>query len=160
MLNRQDAKECPKTMHSRLGSLRLGVFAVSLVPMTENEISKVIVDAAFTVHKALGPGLLEKVYEHCLAAELRFAGLNVSQQLALPVHYRDQQLDLGYRIDLMVEGKVLIEVKASEGLNDVHMAQVLTYLKLSGTHLGLLINFNEALLKRGIRRIVDQLEER
>jgi len=127
--------------------------------MTENQISKVVVDAAFVVHKALGPGLLENVYEHCLAAELRHAGLEVAQQRALPVHYRDQKLELGYRIDLLVEGKVVIEVKACDGLNDVHLAQVLTYLKLSGTHLGLLINFNEALLKRGIRRVVDRLTD-
>ena len=127
--------------------------------MTENQISKLVVDAAFTVHKALGPGLLENVYEHCLAAELRHAGLEVIQQRALPVYYRDQKLELGYRIELLAEEKVVIEVKACDGLNDVHLAQVLTYLKLSGTHLGLLINFNEALLKHGIRRVVDRLTD-
>ena len=127
--------------------------------MTENQISKLVVDAAFTVHKALGPGLLENVYEHCLAAELRHAGLEVIQQRALPVYYRDQKLELGYRIDLLVEEKVVIEVKACDGLNDVHLAQVLTYFKPSGTHLGLLINFNEALLKHGIRRVVDRLTD-
>lgn len=127
--------------------------------MTENEISKVVVDAAFAVHKALGPGLLENVYEHCLAAELRYSGVQVEQQRALPVYYRDQRLELGYRLDLLVEGKVVVEVKACDGLNDVHLAQVLTYLKLSKTRLGLLINFNEALLKRGIRRVVDQLPD-
>lgn len=127
--------------------------------MTENEISKLVLDAAFAVHKALGPGLLENVYEYCLAAELRHAGVSFDQQRALPMNYRDQRLELGYRMDLLVEGKVVVEVKACEGLNDVHLAQVLTYLKLSGCHLGLLINFNEALLKRGIRRVVNQLPE-
>lgn len=127
--------------------------------MTENQVSKIIVDAAFAVHKALGPGLLESVYEHCLAAELRHAGLEVVQQRGVPVFYREQRLELGFRIDLLVEGKVIVEVKACDGLNDVHLAQVLTYLKLSGTHLGLLINFNEALLKHGIRRVVDHLVE-
>jgi GxxExxY protein len=127
--------------------------------MSENELSKVIVNAAFTVHKELGPGLLENIYEHCLAAELRSAGLEFEQQQALPVIYKGQRLDLGYRLDLLVERKVVIEVKATDGLNDVHMAQILTYLKLSGTKLGLLINFNEALIKHGIRRVVRGLPE-
>jgi GxxExxY protein len=127
--------------------------------MSENELSKVIVNTAFTVHKELGPGLLENIYEHCLAAELRSAGLEFEQQQALPVIYKGQRLDLGYRLDLLVEKKVVIEVKATDGLNDVHMAQILTYLKLSGTKLGLLINFNEALIKHGIRRVVRGLPE-
>lgn len=127
--------------------------------MSENELSKVIVNAAFTVHKELGPGLLENIYEHCLAVELRSAGLEFEQQQALPVIYKGQRLDLGYRLDLLVEKKVVIEVKATDGLNDVHMAQILTYLKLSGTKLGLLINFNEALIKHGIRRVVRGLPE-
>ncbi len=127
--------------------------------MSENELSKVIVDSAIQVHKALGPGLLESIYEHCLAAELRFRGIAFEQQRALPVYYRDQRLELGYRLDLIVDGKVVVEVKACDGLNDVHLAQVLTYLKLSGSRLGLLINFNEALLKRGIRRVVNGLRE-
>ncbi|MBK6368562.1 MAG: GxxExxY protein [Flavobacteriales bacterium] len=127
--------------------------------MTENELSKVIVNAAFVVHKELGPGLLENIYEHCLAAELRSVGIEFEQQRALPVVYKGQRLDLGYRLDLLVEKKVVVEVKATDGLNDIHMAQVLTYLKLSGTKLGLLINFNEALIKRGIRRVVRGLRE-
>ena len=127
--------------------------------MIENELSKVIVNAAFVVHKELGPGLLENIYEHCLAAELRSVGIEFEQQRALPVVYKGQRLDLGYRLDLLVEKKVVVEVKATDGLNDIHMAQVLTYLKLSGTKLGLLINFNEALIKRGIRRVVRGLRE-
>ncbi|MBK6627595.1 MAG: GxxExxY protein [Flavobacteriales bacterium] len=127
--------------------------------MSENEISRVVVDAALTVHKALGPGLLENIDEHCLAAELRHRGVSFVQQRALPVNYRGERLDRGYRLDLIVEDKVVVEVKACDGLNDVHLAQVLTYLKLTGARLGLLVNFNEALLKTGIRRVVHQLAE-
>lgn len=127
--------------------------------MHENEISKVIVDAALTVHRELGPGLLESIYEHCLAFELRERGLQGAQQQALPAHYKGVALDLGYRVDIWVETMVVVEVKAVEALNDVHLAQVLTYLKLNHNKLGLLINFNVALLKNGIRRVVYGLEE-
>ncbi|MEO8590266.1 MAG: GxxExxY protein [Flavobacteriales bacterium] len=127
--------------------------------MNENELSKHIVDAALTVHRALGPGLLESVYEHCLAFELRERRLQVLQQQALPAHYKGVALDLGFRIDIWVDGKVVVEVKAVDALNDVHLAQVLTYLKLSGNTLGLLVNFNVVLLKSGIRRVVNGLSE-
>lgn len=127
--------------------------------MTENELSKVIVDAALTVHRELGPGLLESVYEHCLAFELRERGLTVVQQQALPAHYKGTALDLGFRVDLWVERKVVVEIKTVDALNDVHLAQVLTYLKLNDNKLGLLINFNVALLKHGIRRVVNGLVE-
>jgi GxxExxY protein len=123
--------------------------------MTENEISKRIVEAALEVHRELGPGLLESVYEHCLVLELRRLGLRCDQQVGLPVRCKGEQLDLGFRMDIIVEDHVVVEVKVSEGLNEVHFAQVLTYLKLSGCKLGLLINFNEALVKRGIRRVVN-----
>lgn len=125
--------------------------------MTENEIGKVIVDCALRVHKALGPGLLESTYEACLLFELREAGLPVEAQKALPVVYREVKLECGYRIDLLVENKVVIEIKSVETLNDVHLAQILTYLKLSGNKLGFLINFNVKLLKEGIRRVVNNL---
>lgn len=127
--------------------------------MTENEISKRIVEAALEVHRELGPGLLESVYEHCLVLELRRMGLRCDQQVGLPVRYKGEQLDFGFRMDIIVEDHVVVEVKASEGLNEVHFAQVLTYLKLSGCKLGLLINFNEALVKRGIRRVVNGLDD-
>ena len=127
--------------------------------MHENEVSKHIVDAALTVHKELGPGLLESIYEHCLAFELRERGLHVLQQQPLPAHYKGVTLDLGYRIDPWVERKVIVEVKAVEALNDVHLAQVLTYLKLGGNTLGLLVNFNVALLKHGIKRVVHGLAD-
>ena len=125
--------------------------------MTENEIGKIIVDCALKVHKALGPGLLESTYEACLRYELMQAGMVVEQQKALPVIYNEVKLECGYRIDLLIENKVVIEIKSVEALNDVHLAQILTYLKLSECKLGFLINFNVALIKAGIRRVVNNL---
>jgi GxxExxY protein len=122
--------------------------------MTENEIGTLILDAAFEVHKNLGPGLLESAYEACLAHEILRKGVAVETQLPLPVIYKEVKLDCGYRIDLRVERKVIVEIKSVEALNDVHLAQVLTYMKLSGIKLGYLINFNVKLLKNGIKRIV------
>ena len=125
--------------------------------MTENEISKIIFDSALKVHKALGPGLLESAYEACLFYELKKAGVNVQKQKALPLVYEEVKLEIGYRIDLIVENKVIIEIKSVEALNDVHLAQVLTYLKLSNCKLGMLINFNVSLIKNGIRRVANNL---
>ena len=125
--------------------------------MTENEISNIIVDSALKVHKALGPGLLESSYQECLYYELIQTGLAVEKQKALPLIYEEVKLDIGYRIDLLVERKVIVEIKSVEALNDVHMAQILTYLKLSECILGLLINFNVALIKSGIKRVVNKL---
>lgn len=125
--------------------------------MTENEIAKVIVNCAYKVHTALGPGLLESSYEECLFYELQKYELNVEKQKPLPLVYEEVKLDIGYRVDLMVNNKVIIEIKSVDALNDVHMAQILTYLKLSGCKLGLLINFNVALIKNGIRRVVNNL---
>lgn len=109
------------------------------------------------MHTALGPGLLESAYEECLYYELVKAGLKVEKQKTLPLIYEDIKLEIGYRLDLMVENKVIVEVKACEGLNDVHLAQVLTYLKLSNVKLGLLINFNVSKVKNGIQRVVNNL---
>ncbi|HWP83378.1 MAG TPA: GxxExxY protein [Bacteroidota bacterium] len=125
--------------------------------MTENEIGKVIVDSALKVHRELGPGLLESTYEACLQYELLQAGLRVEAQKALPVVYHEVKLECGYRIDLYVENKVVIEIKSVEALNDVHMAQILTYLKLSRCKLGFLINFNVKLIRDGIKRVVNDL---
>ncbi len=125
--------------------------------MTENELSKIIVDCMFRVHSNLGPGLLESAYEECLYYELIERGVNVKRQTGLPLIYEDIRLEIWYRIDLIVENKVIIEIKAVEALNDVHKAQVITYLKLSGCKLGLLVNFNVALIKNGIKRIVNNL---
>jgi GxxExxY protein len=125
--------------------------------MTENELSKIAVDCIFKVHKTLGPGLLESAYEECLYFELIKAGLSVEKQRGLPLVYETIRLELGYRLDMIVENKLIIEVKSVEALNDVHKAQVITYLKLSGCKLGLLVNFNVALIKDGIKRIVNNL---
>jgi GxxExxY protein len=125
--------------------------------MTENEISEKIIGCAIQVHRELGPGLLESSYLECLYFELIQVGLSVEKQKPLPLVYKEVKLDCGYRLDLMVENKVVIEVKAVEALNDVHMAQILTYLKLSKCRLGLLINFNVVLMKDGIRRVANKL---
>lgn len=123
--------------------------------MTENEISKIVFEFALKVHKNLGPGLLESAYEECLFYELKKSNLIVEKQKALPLIYEEVKLDVGYRIDIIVENKFIIEVKSVESLNEVHLAQVLTYLKLSNCKLGLLINFNVKLLKDGVRRIIN-----
>jgi GxxExxY protein len=125
--------------------------------MDENELSRIIIGCAIEVHRELGPGLLESVYEHCLTYELIKTGVAISIQHPVPVIYKNDRLDLGFRLDIWVDQKVVIEIKAVEELNDVHLAQVLTYLKLTGSKLGLLINFNVPRLKDGIGRVVHGL---
>lgn len=125
--------------------------------MTENELSKIIIGIGIEIHTELGPGLLESSYEECLCYELKKAGFKVEKQKALPLTYKEVNLEVGYRMDLLVEDKVVIEVKAVESLNDIHLAQVLTYLKLSKCKLGLLMNFNVYRLKDGIKRVVNGL---
>ena len=125
--------------------------------MTENEISQKIIGSAIEVHKQLGPGLLESTYETCLAYELKQMELDVKQQQALPVVYKEVKLDAGYRIDLLIENKVIIEIKSVEALADIHTAQLLTYLKLKDLKLGLLINFNSVRVVDGLKRIVNNL---
>lgn len=123
--------------------------------MTENEIANLVFDCALKVHHALGPGLLESAYEECLFYEIKETGLFVEKQKPLPLIYKDIKLDIGYRVDLMVENKFIIEIKSVEALNDVHLAQLLTYLKLSDCKLGFLINFNVKLIKDGIKRVIN-----
>jgi len=123
----------------------------------ENELSKIILDAAFRVHSALGPGLLESAYEACLAYELRNEGLEVLTQVPLPLVYREVRLDIGYRLDMVVEDLVIGEIKAIDSLTAIHQAQVISYLKLSGKKLGILINFNTLRLRDGIKRVVHGL---
>lgn len=125
--------------------------------MNENEISRVILDAAFRLHSAVGPGLLEKAYEACLAYELRSAGLNVRTQVPLPLIYKEVKLDTAYRLDLLVNDLVVIELKSVDLLAPIHQAQLISYLKLSGKRLGILINFNVVHLKHGIKRVVNGL---
>ena len=111
-------------------------------------------DAAFMVHRELGPGLLESVYEHCLAEELAVAGRSVERQIAVPVSYRQAKLDVGFRLDLLVDRKVVVEIKSIDALASIHTAQVLTYLRFSRLRLGYLINFNTVRLKDGFRRLI------
>lgn len=125
--------------------------------MSENELSRIVFDSALKVHKALGPGLLESAYEECLIFELKKVGLKIEKQKALPLIYEDVKLDIGYRLDIIVENKLILEIKSVVALNDVHFAQLLTYLKLTNCKLGLLINFNVVLMKNGIRRVVNNL---
>jgi GxxExxY protein len=125
--------------------------------MNENELSKLILDSAIKVHRKLGPGLLESAYEECLYYELRKLNLFVEKQKPLPLIYDNVKLEIGYRIDLLVDSKVVIEVKSVDALNDIHLAQILTYLKLSDCRLGLLINFNVMMVKEGFRRVVNKL---
>ena len=127
--------------------------------MTENEIAKEIVDAAYKIHTQFGPGLLESVYEAILAAELEKRGLRTVHQQAIPVVYEQIRLEIGFRADLIVESKVIIEIKSVEQLAPVHKKQLLTYLRLADKRLGLLINFNTAFIKDGIIRLVNQLKE-
>ena len=125
--------------------------------MTEDEIGKIVVNSAFQVHKALGPGLLESAYESCLRHDLILNNLKVEFQKGLPVIYKGLKMDVAYRLDLLIEDKVIIEIKAVERLNEIHMAQVLSYLKLSGLKLAFLMNFNVKLIKDGIKRLANNL---
>lgn len=128
-----------------------------MLAVTENEISKIIVDVAYKVHSKLGPGLLESVYEEILYFEFLKLGLKVQRQTVVPVIWDNIKMELGFRADLIVENKVIIELKSVENIVPVHPKQLLTYLKITGLKLGLLINFNEALIKDGITRIVNNL---
>jgi GxxExxY protein len=127
--------------------------------LNENEIARVAVDAMVLVHRELGPGLLESSYQHCLAFELAERGLTVETEVVLPLTFKGVKLDAGYRLDIWVERKLILEVKSVEALHPIHTAQLLTYLKLTGSRLGLLVNFNEKLVRDGIRRIVNGLPE-
>jgi len=122
--------------------------------MEINQITHEILDSAYKVHSALGPGLLESAYRACLVYELRKKGFKVEEEKALPLIYEEVKLDCGYRIDILVENRVVVELKTVEAFTDVHTAQVLTYLRLSGNHVGLLLNFYTKSLKDGIKRLV------
>lgn len=123
--------------------------------MKENEIASKIIGQAIEVHKALGPGLLESAYQECLFYKLNQIGLQVQKEKLMPLIFEEVELECGYRIDILVENKVVIELKSIEALNDVHLAQILTYMKLGDYKLGLLINFNVSLLKNGIKRVIN-----
>lgn len=123
--------------------------------MNENEISKIVIECALKVHKTLGPGLLESVYRDALAYELNKSGLSVEVEKDIPVVYEDIRFDKGFRADIVIENKVLLELKSVKKLEDIHFKQTLTYLKLTGIKLGLVINFNEVLLKNGLKRVIN-----
>jgi GxxExxY protein len=127
--------------------------------MDIEEVAKQIVDTAIKVHRALGPGLLESAYQRCLAYELRKRGMAVETEIELPIRYEGIEIDAGYRIDMRVNGCVIIENKTVDSILPIHQAQLLTYLKLSGLKLGFLLNWNVVLMKSGIKRMVNGLEE-
>ena len=127
--------------------------------MTENVIGTIVVDAAIAVHQELGPGLLESVYEYVLAEELKRRGLTAKRQVPVPINYRGMRFDEGFRSDVIVEDKVILEMKAVQQIHNAHKKQLLTYLRLTGYKLGFLLNFNEALMKDGITRMVNGLDE-
>ena len=127
--------------------------------MTENEISRMIIDSAVSVHKELGPGLLESVYEIVMAYELQQRGLRVSRQVPVSIRYKEMIFDAAFRADLIVEDKVIVELKSVEQVSEAHKKQVQTYLRLNGCKLGFLLNFGEALMKHGIVRVVNGLED-
>ena len=121
-----------------------------------NEITEKVIGCAIAVHTELGPGLLESAYQECLFHELQLEGLNVEKEKPLPLVYKDVEMECGYRVDLLVENKVIVELKSVEALTDVHVAQVLTYLKLSNNKIGLLLNFNSFRIKDGLRRLINK----
>lgn len=123
--------------------------------LTENRVSNIVIGAAIEVHRELGPGLLESAYQECLKKELEDIGLSVVKEKPMPITYKTLKLDHGYRMDLVIENKLVIEIKTIEAFTDVHLAQLLTYLKLGNYKLGLLINFNVTLLKDGIKRVIN-----
>ncbi|MEA2015071.1 MAG: GxxExxY protein [Thermodesulfobacteriota bacterium] len=127
--------------------------------MNINELSSKIIGAAIEVHKALGPGLLESAYEECLCHELSLRGIVFERQKPLPIKYKNKKLNCGYRLDIVVDNSIILELKTCETIGQIHKAQLLTYLKLSGLHLGLILNFNVPVMRKGIVRIVNELDE-
>lgn len=123
--------------------------------ISENEISKIVYESGYLVHKTLGPGLLESAYEECMLYELKKEGLFVEKQKPMPLIYDQIKMDVGYRLDLLIENKFIVEVKSVEALNDIHLAQILTYLRLSNCKLGMLINFNTLHFKNGVKRVIN-----
>ena len=123
--------------------------------ISENDISRMVYEAGYIVHKTLGPGLLESAYEECMFYELGKHDLLVEKQKPIPLVYDEVKLDVGYRLDFLIESKFVLEIKAVESLNDVHLAQILTYLRLSNCKLGMLINFNTLQFKNGVKRVIN-----
>jgi GxxExxY protein len=128
------------------------------IPTTEtlNELSAIVLDAAIAVHKEMGPGLLESVYQHCMVKELRIRGISLGMSVPVPLHYKGEPLNKDYIIDILVEDEIILELKAIDGILPVHEAQIISYLKLANKRLGFLINFNVPLLKQGFKRFVNK----
>jgi len=125
--------------------------------MTENEISRLVLDEAVYLHKSIGPGMLESVYVHCLAHRLKKRGLNIRTEVPVPLIFEEVKLECGYRADIIIETKVVIEVKSVDAIAPIHLAQTLTYLRLLNLKLGMVLNFNSVLMKQGIKRVVNNL---
>lgn len=123
--------------------------------MTENEIAKQVFESALCIHRSLGPGLLDSVYQECLYFELQKKGLHIEKEKPLPLIYKEVKLDIGYRVGLLIEQKFIVEIKSVEALNDIHKSQILTYLNLANCKIGMLINFNVILIKLGVKRIIN-----
>jgi GxxExxY protein len=161
--SRQGAKNAKEKIFPlrawRLGERKIMAREKQRTIMNENEIGRVVVDAAIAIHRELGPGLLETAYEAILARELMDRGLAVERQVPVPIQFRGIRFEEGFRADLIVAGKVILELKSVETVNNAHKKQLLTYLKLTGMKLGFLLNFGEALMKNGITRTVNQLPE-
>ena len=132
---------------------------LKITVVTENQITEQIIDASIKIHKALGPGLLESVYEACLYSDISTKGLFVERQKPIPLIYKDLKLDCGFRADLVIERKVLVELKSVESLSEIHFMQTLTHLKLLDLRVGLLMNFNVRLLKEGLKRVVNNFQD-
>jgi len=145
-------------LRGRQGKSFTALRAIGLI-MDINELSSKIIGAAIEVHKKLGPGLLESVYEECICHELSLRGISFERQKPLPVVYKGKKLDCGYRLDIVVENAIILELKSCEKIEPIHRAQLLTYLKLSDLNLGLLLNFNTPVMRDGIVRIVNKLNE-
>ena len=126
--------------------------------MTDNQLTSIIIGEAMEIHKSLGPGLLEKVYQECLFYKLKKSGLKVRKEVGVPLYFDNTYLDCGFRIDLLVEERIILEIKSVNALHDIHLAQTLTYLKLSECRIGLILNFNTLLMKNGIKRVVNGYE--
>jgi len=153
-MQKREPQSCP-----RAPSLPQAAFTLSQSYAELNHLSQQVLDAAFRVHSSLGPGLLESAYEHCLCYELSKQGIPVVRQVQLPIVYDGLEIEVGYRIDLLVGQQIIVEIKAVDRLLPIHEAQLLTYLKLAQKHVGLLINFNVRSLKHGIKRLVHDLCE-
>lgn len=125
------------------------------IDISENEISRIVYESGYLVHKSLGPGLLESAYEECMYYELKKHGLFIEKQKPMPLIYNEVKLDVGYRLDFLIENKFVLEIKSIEALNDIHLAQILTYLRLSNCKLGMLMNFNSLHFKSGVKRVIN-----